>query len=417
MYQTFHVRRITLLFPLLVGAVNLRAQGEPQQDEIAQLKAVVQAQQALNQKLLERVEALEVKQGALLERIKSVEESVPEDAESGEQRGGALESLRRDYADLQEKLDELPALNGYFDFEYLNDDRKNSPSEFRQRHLTLLVTKEYKSFRLFGEVEFEWGPVFEGEGGKELEEAAGEVKLEQAWAEWVHSDRLTLRVGKMYTPGYANVHQWPNLRHSSANPLLQKEGVFPETFVGVKAYGTRYWNQLGLTYQAYVANGVSEFSAKEDINENKAVGGQLTFHLPTGGLLDTWDVGLSGYMESPPDAERTRTWGVETQVRKGPWEVLAEFAMRKAEEDRSGFYLQPSYRINEQWTTFYRYDLLNTFRHDMFDIARKGEHQEHRLGVNYHPITNISLKLEYIYGRAPEDGNYNGAAASVAIKF
>lgn len=399
---------ITVFLALSIGRAELRAQGT-QEDEIAQLKAMVQAQQALNQKLLERVEALEATQTTLRERLESVEESAPEDARMGEEPGGTLEALRHEYTDLQEKLDSLPSLNGYFEFEYLNDNRSGSPGEFRQRHLTLLVTKEYEAFRLFGEVEFEWGTVFEGEGGTRLEEASGELKLEQAWAEWVHSDMLTLRGGKMFVPTYSNIHQWPNLRLSSQNPLVQKQGVFPEHFVGVKAYGTRYWNELGVTYQAYVANGVSEFSAKEDINENKAVGANLTFHLPTHGWVDTWDFGLNGYMESPPHAERTRTWGAETQIRKGPWEVLAEFAMRNAEEDRTGAYLQPSYRFNEQWTAFYRYDLLN--------IAGTGERQEHRLGVNYRPITPISLKLEYFYAREPRDDSFSGVDASIAIRF
>ena len=100
---------------------------------------------------------------------------------------------------------------------------------------------------------------------------------------------------------------------------------------------------------------------------------------------------------------------LESQVRKGPWEVLTEFAMRAAEEDRTGFYLQPSYRFNERWTTFYRYDLLN--------INGEGEKQEHTIGLNYRPITDISLKLEFFYSSQPQDEDFNGVAASVAIRF
>ena len=83
--------------------------------------------------------------------------------------------------------------------------------------------------------------------------------------------------------------------------------------------------------------------------------------------------------------------------------------MRAADEDRTGLYLQPSYRFNERWATFYRYDLLN--------VNGDGEKQEHTLGLNYRPLTDVSLKLEYFHSRQPQDANSNGVAASVAIKF
>ena len=63
--------------------------------------------------------------------------------------------------------------------------------------------------------------------------------------------------------------------------------------------------------------------------------------------------------------------------------MLSEFARKDAEHDRSGFYIQPSYRFNEKWATFYRYDLLS--------IEHDGEAQEHTLGVNFRPIPDISL--------------------------
>lgn len=400
------IRLVALLISLSAfGPQNGTAQTP---DEAAQLREELAAQRALNQQLLQRLEALEAGQGALLEKVRLLEDRAPsEPGDAGESAETAGE-LRDAFFDVQETLDRAPTLGGYYDFDYFNDNRDDSPGEFRQHHLTLLVTKEFKKFRLFGEVEFEYGTKFEGAGGTELEEASGELKLEQAWAEYIHSDLLTLRGGKMHVPGYARIQQWPNLRLGTRNALMYDQ-VFPETFVGLKAYGTKYWDKFGVTYQGYVANGVSEFEAKEDTNENKAVGGLLTFHLPTNGLLDTFDVGVSGYMESPPDAARTQTWGLESQIRKGPWEVLTEFAMRSAEEDRTGLYVQPSYRFNEQWATFYRYDYL--------DVDLVGRRQEHTIGVNYRPITEISLKLEYFYSSPPQDEDFSGVGASVSVRF
>jgi hypothetical protein len=397
------------------GPWNAAASAAGGPDEAALLREELAAQRTLNQQLLQRLEALEAGQGALLEKVRLLEDRAPsEQGEAGESRE-ALEEVRHGYFEMQEALDRAPNLAGYYDFEYINDDRKNSPGEFRQHRLTLLLTKELPKYRFFGEVEFEYGAKFEGEGGTELEESTGEVKLEEVWGEYIHSDSLTLRAGKIFVPSYVSIHHWPNLWLSTRYPLMRNK-VFPDTFVGVMAYGSKYWEKLGVTYKGYVANGVSEFEAKEDTNENKAVGGQLTFHLPSHGLLDTFDVAVSGYMESPPDAERTQTWGLESQIRKGKWEVLTELALRGGEESRTGFYLQPSYRFNERWATFYRYDFLDVDP-DFWDVNPVGKKQEHTIGVNYRPITDVSLKLEYFYSSQSEDGDFSGVAASVAIRF
>ena len=395
-------------FPtLLLLVVSSRACAQDPVDA-AQLRGALQAQQALNQKLLERLEAVEASQAALLAKFESLEASVPNPETAREEREEILDDLREEYFSLQDRIDNLPTVSGYYDFEYFNDDRKDSPGEFRQHHLSVHLTKEWDRWRMFSEFEFEYGTKFEGGGGTDLEEARGEFKLEQAWGEYVHSDALTLRRGLILTPGYWNVNHYPNVVLSTRRPLMVRK-VFREAFVGIMGYGSKYWDDFGVTYYGYVGNGESDFFTKHDDNEGKAVGGKLSFHLPTRGKLDMFDLGFSVYQESPSDEDRNLTWGLEAQLRKGPWEVLTEFAMRDAEEDRTGFYLQPSYRFDEQWAMFYRCDLLS--------IPHSGETQEHYVGVNFRPIPDISLKLEYFYSRRSYDADASGVAASVPFAF
>jgi hypothetical protein len=379
-----------------------------EQDDIAELREALAAQQALNQKLLERLEAVEVGQAALLEKIQSLESSNPDEEAFRQEREAMIEEMREEYFGLQDKLEAMPTFGGYYDFEYLNDDHKDSPGEFRHHRLSLHISKEWEKWRLFSEVEFEYGPKFEGDGGDDLEEARGEVKLEQCWGEYVHSDALTLRGGLILTPGYWNVNHYPNVVLPTRQPLMVRR-VYRESFVGLMSYGTKYWDEFGITYYAYLGNGQSVFFTKHDDNEGKAVGGKVSFHLPTGGKLDMLDLGLSMYHESPSGEDRVFTWGLDAQARKGPWEVLSELATRHAEENRTGFYVQPSYRFNEKWATFYRYDFLN--------INHEGRTQEHSLGINYRPIPDISLKLEYFYSLHSSGEDYGGVAASVAIHF
>ncbi len=410
---SFRLLRYFVLISL--AAVSAAPVSGQDADEVAQLVARLEAQEArlelqeaLNEKLLKRIEALEAGQTTALEWIHTVEESVPDEETLREERESMMVEMREEYLDLQDRLDLLPTLSGYYDFMYHNDDREDSPSRFHHHRLSLHVTKEWDRWRLFSEVEFEHGTTFEGDGGEELEEARGEIKLEQSWTEYVHSDALTLRGGLILTPGYWNVNHYPNVVLSSEHPLMVRK-VFRESFLGLMAYGTKYWDDFGVTYCGYVGNGQSVFFTRHDDNEGKAVGGKVSFHLPTRGKFDTLDLGLSMYHESPPNEDRVFTWGLEAQVRKGPWEVLSEFAGKDAEEDRAGFYLQPSYRFDEKWATFYRYDLLT--------IEHQGETQEHTLGVNFRPIPEISLKLEYIRSLHSNGEDYNATMASIAVAF
>ncbi|MFQ5501110.1 MAG: hypothetical protein ACE5EQ_02290 [Phycisphaerae bacterium] len=407
------IGRCALIGIVMLGSLRARAVAE---EKGAELKERLAAQEALNRELLERLESLEASQASLLKTIDTIIQHPDNDAERkaahDEEREALMDELREEFgeefAGLEDRLDLLPDLGGYYDFEYINDGLKDSPGEFRQHHVSLFLAKEYDDFRFFSEIEFEFGTRFGGEGGLDLEEARGEFKLEQAWAERHILEPLTLRGGLALTPGYWNVNHYPNVVLSTRRPLMVRR-VFPESFVGVMGYGTKYWDDFGVTYYAYLGNGVSDDAAKNDDNEGKAVGGRVSFHIPTKGKFETFDVGLSGYHESPTGEQRTRTWGFDAQVREGPWEVLTEFAARDAEEDRTGFYFQPSYRYNEKWAAFYRYDMLH--------IEHLGTTQEHSVGVNYRPIPEVSLKLEYFRSVLSFDEDSNGVAASIAISF
>ncbi len=396
-----------LVLLALIAFVAPQAFGQ-EPDDAGELRAALDAQTALNQKLLERLDALEASQTAILNKIEEVEESIPDDEAMRAEREAMLDELRDEYFDLQDRFDDLPTFSGYYDFEYINDDRSDSPGEFRQHRLSLHLSKEWEHWRLFSEVEFEYGTLLEGEGGDDLETARGEVKLEQAWGEYAHSDLLNLRAGLILTPGYWNVNHYPNVVLPTRRPLMVHK-VYREAFVGVMAYGTKMWDDFGITYNGYLGNGASGYFTKHDDNEGKAIGGRLTFHVPTDGKLDTLDLGMSLYQESPSDEERVFTWGLDAQIRNGPWELLSEFATRDAEQDAAGFYMQLAYRFNEKWATFYRYDLLNQ--------QHEGETQEHTAGVNFRPIPDVSLKLEYFYSRHSADEDYSGVAASLAIHF
>ncbi|MEW6741457.1 MAG: hypothetical protein AB1486_01760 [Planctomycetota bacterium] len=370
----------------------------------ADLERRLEEQQVLNAELLKRIERLEdaAQDRASQRASQEGEEQCTEECLAP--HDDTLDAID----DLRHRIDLLPVLAGYFDTEYFNDNRSESPGEFRQHRLSLHLSKELDEFRVFSEVEFEYGSKFEGDGGTALEEARGELKLEQAWGEYTRSDALVLRAGLILTPGYWNVNHYPNVVLPTRKPLMVGS-VFPESFTGVMGYGSHYWDDLGTTYRVYAGNGESENSAKHDDSEGKALGSGVTIHLPGGDVIERLDVGISGYAEDPLHEEKTRTWGLDAQISAGGFELLSEFASRDSEEDRIGFYAQPSWRFDGQWAVFYRHDRLHVEAADR--IA------ENTIGVNYRPISPVSLKGEVFRSERKGESTTEGIAVSFAIAF
>ena len=399
---------------LLLGFAPAAAQEAENPEEIVQLKkkvaaheSLIQEQAALIQDLLQRVEAMEASQVRTREQVGAVSQAIASEKADREEGDETLTAMRGDLDQTSEKLNKLPHVGGYFDFEFFDDDRSNSPAAFRQHHVTLFLSQEYGKVRWFSEVEFEFGTLYKGDGGTNLTTARGEVKVEQGWGEYTFSDGLTARGGLILTPGYWNVHHWPNLVLSTRRPLMVRE-IYPESFTGVMGHGNKFWGDFGLNYNVYVSNGESLFSTKVDDNGDKAVGGRFSFQLPTRSF-DTFDVGISGYTDGPSGAERTGTWGLDAQIRKGRFELLTEFATRNAAEDRTGFYLQPSYSFTERLTPFYRYDF--------FDVAQVDKTNEHTLGVRFGLTLQSFLKLEYFRSNHSVSQDHNGLAAAFVVSY
>jgi len=313
------------------------------------------------------------------------------------------ENLRR----LEGQMEDGPSLGGYYNFDYYGYSKGPAHSAFQMHHFTLLVTREREDWRVFGETEFEYGPVFEGDG-LEVEEARGEVKLEQAWVSYHYRQWLSIRCGQMHLPGHANVRQWPNLWIGVRYPLMH-QAVFPEILVGVQAIGDLGLGDWDAGYHAYVANGLSANMGKTDDNENKALGGKLFLHSPRLGWIRGIGLGLNLYRENPTGSERMRARGLEIQARLPRVELWAEIARRESGSRRDCSYIQPVLRLSRSARLYYRYDRLRDRQAPLHEI--------HTLGLNFNPAEDVFLKLEGF--RSGLDGTIDsaGLGASLALAF
>jgi hypothetical protein len=416
---------VLLARPALVAAqdppqLHDRSLEDSRNTSVVNTERRLAAQEQLVEELLQRLDSLAAGNAALLQRLATLETAQkagsvttvsdavsPNGSEAQQPEPGALAPVEEQTARLEERLDALPKVVGYYDFEFSKEDRGGTFGEFRQHHLSLHFSKEYDKLRVFSEVEFEHAPHFAADTGTELESNGG-IAVEQAWGEYLRSDAFTLRAGFMLTPNYLNVNHYPNTTASTRLPLMVRN-VYPENFVGVMGFGSKYWGGFGLGYNAYVSNGEGRHFAEHDDNNGKGIGGALKFDLPTGGLFETLKFDVNGYADTPAHERTTRTWGLESQARRGPFELLFEFARRRAAENRTGAYLQPSYRLTDRLMAFYRYDRLF--------VAANGETQANTWGVNLRPISPVSLKFELFRTILPGAQRFNGIASSLAVAF
>jgi hypothetical protein len=363
-----------------------------QQAEIAALRAEIAKQQAAIQQLLQRIDALEKRQAgsstqALQDEIKAQED--------------AVNSIR-------DTMNSKVNLNGYYNFRFSADDSE-TPVAFQQHHLGMLLGKQLGKFNFLMELELQnvpHHPEISAEVGSEehaAEEGAlsdisgeGQVAVENAWMEYNHNRFLGVRFGKQLSPQYWWQNHYPNLTYSTALPIYLRE-LFPAELVGVMVQGSAakpvHASELGIGYKFYVANNNFEGNSNADLRDEKAWGGRLQFRLPTSGALKKFDVAADVYRGHvglvTNELVEDDVTGFESQIEFSRFLFQTEYARGRSQGlTRTGYYVQPAVRLNDDWLTFYRVEELVSPR------IRQAE-RRHLFGVNFRPFPQIALKAEY----------------------
>ena len=92
-------------------------------------------------------------------------------------------------------------------------------------------------------------------------------------------------------------------------------------------------------------------------------------------------------------------WGFESQLEVSQFLFQSEWARGNSlGQTRTGYYVQPAYRIDEDWITFYRWEQLESPR------IQRAE-RRHLAGVNYRPYPQIALKGE-LYRSLPLERDF-----------
>jgi hypothetical protein len=424
------MRRIFFVMAAILFVAGLQPVAA-QQNELAALRGELAKQQVVIAQLLKRIEALEKPAAPAPAALQELQDDIKAHEDS-------VNSLR-------ETINSKVNLNGYYNFRF-SADGSEEPMAFQQHHLGVLMAKQLGKFNFLMELELQNVPhhpeIVTGEEHEEDEEGdegdehpesdisgEGQVAVENAWMEYNHSRLLSVRGGKQLSPQYWWQNHYPNLTLSTALPIYLRE-LFPAELVGVTVQGSAAkpvgTSEFGIGYKVYVANNNFEGNSRTDRRDGKSWGARGQVRFPTAGALRRLDVAADVYRGHVGLSDKTlaedNVIGFETQLEFGQVLLQTEWARGKSLGlTRTGYYLQPAFRIDEDWITFYRLEQLESPR-----ILRA--ERRHLAGVNYRPYPQIAFKGElyrslplerdFIHTEGDEESKpFNGLALAAVFFF
>lgn len=369
----------------------------------ADMQAVLKELQALKQ----RVVQLEAQVQAAEATAKTANTSAIEANEIAEI---AVESVERSTAS-NAGLAGI-SLGGYGELHYNNLD---SGSEIDFHRFVLFVGKEFnENLRFFSELELEHSLAGDGK--------PGEVELEQAYVEYDFGGNLSTKAGLFLLPiGFLNETHEPPTFHGVERNKIESE-IIPSTWweAGTAITG-RY--DSGFSYDLALHSGLKvptegsnafrirsgRQKVAEAVAEDFAVTGRVKY---TG--IPGLELGLSLQHQSDitqgiEDASATllETHAAYQRGKFGvralyaEWDINSDLAASLGKDSQSGFYLEPSYRINDYLSLFARYGEYNTAENaDISDIKQTD------IGLNWYWSEDVVIKadVQNQSGASDDDG-------------
>ncbi|HEY9199330.1 MAG TPA: porin [Gammaproteobacteria bacterium] len=306
---------------------------------------------------------------------------------------------------------ERTKIGGYGELHYNNLDGSGGASDKDDldiHRFVLFFGHEFNDdIRFFSELEVEHGGV-ESDG----DPLGGEVELEQAYVEFDLNDQHRAKAGVFLIPvGIINeTHEPPTFYGVERNPV--EANIIPAT-----------WWAGGGALSGEIGNGFNyDFAVHEGLNTNSGAnyaprsGRQKTSNATATDLAYTgrlkWTgmagVEIGGTVQHQTDVTQSgdttagsaNLYELHTVISKGPLGLRALYAMWDLDgngpaavgaDEQMGWYVEPSYKINEQWGVFARYNVWDNRAGADVDSEKK----QSDVGVNFWPHPDVVLKADY----------------------
>ena len=349
-------------------------------------------------------------------------------------------------ADLQKQINELKSrldatsemvessagkskkqIGGYGEMHYNNLSGKGGASDKTEldfHRFVLFFGHEFSdSIRFFSEVEIEH--VIAGEG------QTGEVELEQAYIEFDLNEHHRAKGGLFLVPvGIINeTHEPTTFYGVERNPV--EKNIIPATWweggASVSGEIAKGWSydvaltsglNLGTTGTAKVRDG------RQKVGNSKADSLMTTGRIKWTGVpglevaatliyQDDYTQGL-GTKNSAQLIETHATWQTGSFALRAlyaSWDIEGQTS---GYNEQSGFYIEPSFKINEKVGLFARY---NQYDNQAGDSNQNGEKQQTDIGINYWPHPDVVIKADYQSQDNDNKKDQNGFNLAIGYQF
>ena len=384
---------------IMVGAPAI-ADDAAQDAKVAELASRLDQAMSMIEKL--SAELAQLKSQRLQDEIKEVPESVRRVQARMDDVDERLDDIEGVVVDVEDRIGSRAVAN-VFDAERLDiggfllntlthvDGEDGSATSFNRQVFELLIKGQLSDdFSIFVAQAFtrEASPTFgdpQGRRDPDFNLGTG-APTPIAWANYRASDALNIRIGKWVAPhGIINVEHFPAILLDTEQPQFLRpfggQTIFANFQTGVQVHGKTFLGKDGgseLNYAFYVGN----FGGNQD---NFNVGGRVGYTFGDSGVTFGLN-GAFGRRSEVGDSEY-KLFGADLLYDKGPILWKTEFFATDEDlgDDRLAFYTQPAWRLNDQWTAFYRYDFLD-------DGTRRGDRQEHAFGLAFNPIPQVRIR-------------------------
>ncbi len=266
--------------------------------------------------------------------------------------------------------------------------------------------------------------------------APGEVSLEQAYLEFDHANGNASRAGVLLMPvGFINETHEPNTFYGvERNTIANK--IIPTTWA---EGGYQYHWQINETLSAdfLLTSGLQVSAGKNyTIRKGRTKVAEASFNDPAYTARVSWkplpgmelnstfqyqsDVTQS--TDSSAGAATLFTLAGQYLPETGPgvravyatWNLDGEGPASVGADEQTGYYIEPSWRLNRKLGFFARYGFWDNQAGDAID----SEYSQFDLGVNYWPTERVVIKADYQNQSTPDGKNeYDGINLGVGYQF
>ncbi len=312
-------------------------------------------------------------------------------------------------------------VGGYGELHY-NNKKNGGTDEVDAHRFVLFVNHQFTDeVSLFSEIELEHSVSGDGEDG--------EVELEQAFIEWDFADHHSALFGQFLLPvGILNETHEPDTFYGVERNNVEKN-ILPSTWweAGVMLNGEM---SPGLSYDIGVHSGLeTDYSGGKAFNirsgrqkgskataEEFAYTGRIKYTgipgLELAVALNYQENLLQGLQATGIDDASALLHEVHGIYQSGPfalraldagWDIDGEEAKALGKDEQSGWYVEPSYKVNPRLGLFARYSEWDTEAGSSVDT----EIEQIDFGLNFWLVENVVLKADWADQRNGDGDSFN----------